>query len=78
MKNSLLPLLLALTLARAVLKEMQPRITKFAVEFKTSEGGAWQAAFSATFAPVTARWVRLHILEATFAPTLWEFGLFKD
>jgi hypothetical protein len=66
---------------------MQPRITKFAVEFKTSEGGAWQTAFSggkagtafgATFTPVTARWVRLHILEATFAPTLWEFSVFKD
>ncbi len=72
---------------RVALKEMQPRITKFAVEYKTTADGAWQVAFSggqaganfsAPFAPVTARWVRLHILEATFAPTLWDFALYKE
>lgn len=31
--------------------------------------------FKACFGPVQARYVRLHILEATFAPTLREFEL---
>ncbi len=75
------------TFRRVAIKEMAPRITKFTVEYKTTAEGAWQAAFtgakagqdfSATFAPTTARWVRLHILDASFAPTLWEFGMFKD
>ncbi|MCX7010502.1 MAG: discoidin domain-containing protein, partial [Kiritimatiellaeota bacterium] len=72
---------------RVAIKELAPRITKFTVEFKTAADGAWQTAFSggkagkefgATFTPVTGRWVRLHILEATFAPTIWEFGVYKE
>ncbi len=69
--------------SRVFIKEFEPRITRFAIEYQT-EDGAWQAAytggkagknFTATFPPVTARFVRLHILEATFAPTIWEFGV---
>lgn len=75
------------TFRRVAIKEMAPRITKFVVEGRTTADGAWQTAFSgnqagkdfsATFPPVTARWVRLHILEASFAPTLWEFGVYKQ
>ena len=69
------------------IKEFQPRIQRFNIEYKMNAGDVWQIAytggkagldFSATFAPVTARWVRLHILEASFAPTIWEFGVFKE
>ncbi len=72
------------TFSRATIKEMEPRISRFAIEYKSAEGDAWQTAytggtagpdFSVTFPPVSARFVRLHILAATLAPTLWEFGV---
>ena len=34
------------------------------------------AGYGATFQPVTARYVRLNILEATGVPTIWDVGLF--
>ena len=35
------------------------------------------ADYSATFEPVQAQHVRLHILEATDVPTIWEVQLFE-
>lgn len=36
------------------------------------------ADFIAKFEPVTARYVRLNILEATDVPTIWEVQLFEE
>lgn len=72
-------------IGRVVLSELQPRITKFQVEYRRDGNGPWQVAyaggragtaFSADFKAVQARHVRLNILDATFAPTIWEFELF--
>lgn len=64
------------------------RVSKFRVEFK--EGDDWKTILAGTnigidfardFAPVTARHVRLNILDAReVAPTIWEFsvGTVKD
>jgi hypothetical protein len=64
---------------------MQPRISKFQIEYRNDKNTPWQIAYSggkagtdfhADFPPVIARYVRLSILDATFAPTIWEFELF--
>jgi alpha-L-fucosidase len=39
----------------------------------TTIGGSWEQKFE----PVTARVVRLNILEATEGPTIWEFGWYS-
>jgi hypothetical protein len=53
-------------------------------EFQYRNGGEWKtlfsgteigAAFSRSFAPVTAAEVRLNILDATEGPTIWEIEL---
>jgi len=63
--------------------EAYDRIRKF--ELLVGDDGAWRtvhtggavgAEFSATFTPVTARRVRLNIVEATDVPTIWEVQLF--
>jgi alpha-L-fucosidase len=73
------------TIDRITIAELEPRITKFQIEYRLTPDEAWKTAmsgdkagrrFEAKFPPVQARHVRLHILEATFAPTLWEFGVF--
>lgn len=73
------------TIDRITIAEFEPRITKFQVEYRTSPAEPWSVAmsggkagrhFEAKFAPIQAREVRLHILDATFAPTIWEFGVF--
>ena len=73
------------TFARVAISELEPRITKFQVEVRNDPAQPWQVAysggkagkeFSAEFPPAQARYVRLNILEATFAPTIWEFELF--
>jgi hypothetical protein len=65
--------------------ELQPRIQRFEIQYKLKPADAWKVAhsgqgaglkFNATFAPVKARFIRLNILEATFAPTIWEFQVF--
>ena len=59
-----------------------PRVQKF--EFQYRDGSDWQtlfagtdlgANFKRTFEPVTARAVRLNILEATEGPTIWEIKI---
>lgn len=69
-------------ISRLVIKELDPRLTKYQLEYRLARDDAWAVAyrgtqagtdFSATFEPVKARYVRLHILDATRAPTIWEF-----
>jgi alpha-L-fucosidase len=59
------------------------RVRRF--ELQVQKEGGWRtihtgttigADYSASFEPVTARHVRLHILEATDVPTIWEVQLF--
>jgi alpha-L-fucosidase len=72
-------------IGRVALSELQPRIAKFQVEYRNDPAQPWQVAyagakagtdFHADFKPIKARYVRLNILDATFAPTIWEFELF--
>ena len=72
-------------LGSLMITEFESRITRFQLETRDHDGAGWKAAFTGTkagkqfkadFAPVTARHVRLHILDATFAPTIWEFQVF--
>ena len=73
------------TFARLSVSEAYPRTQKFELQVKS--GDTWKtvhrgtklgAAFTASFQPVTARHVRLLIVEATDVPTIWEMQLFKD
>lgn len=59
------------------------RVRRF--ELRCRDGKTWKTVLSGTtigedfsceFEPITARHVRLEILEATEGPTLWEFGVF--
>jgi alpha-L-fucosidase len=61
------------------------RVKTFRLEVEAN--GAWQPVlegaeigrhFTRTFEPVTARRVRLSILDASDGPTIWEFQLFPD
>jgi alpha-L-fucosidase len=72
-------------ISKVSISELQPRIQKFQVEHRNAADQPWQVAhageaagtgFKASFPPVQARFVRLNILEASNAPTLWEFGLY--
>jgi alpha-L-fucosidase len=72
-------------IGRVALSEMEPRITGFQIDYRSETGEPWQTvyagkkagkSFSAEFTPVAARYMRLHILDATAAPTIWEFELF--
>ncbi len=65
--------------------EFGERIQRFQLEYK--DGDEWKVALSGGavghdyehgFTPITARHVRLTILEATEGPTIWEFQLFSD
>ena len=71
--------------AKVTISEGWDRIRKFELQIK--KDGRWQtihkgttigADYRATFDPVTARHVKLNILEATDAPTIWEVGLFDE
>jgi alpha-L-fucosidase len=67
---------------RLKIAEEFDRVRKFEVQYES--GSQWKtllggtkigAAYSKTFEPVMARKVRLHILDATDGPTIWEFQL---
>ena len=69
------------------LQELDPRLSKYRLEYRLDPAEPWQVAyegtaagthFSAGFPPVQARHVRLHILESTRPPTLWEFQVFAQ
>ncbi len=73
------------TFKRARISEAYPhRVQKFQLEYL--DGSEWRTFltgatigefWSSTFAPVTARKIRLNILESTDGPTVWEFSLFR-
>lgn len=73
------------TIERLVIKELDPRLAKFELQVRAAPDEAWKRAYSGTQAgvnfetsisPVTARYVRLQILDATRPPTIWEFQIF--
>ena len=74
-----------ITVGSLRIAELEPRITQYQLEYKGEQDLSWRVAHVggkaginhlATFKPVNARYIRLHILEATFAPTIWEFQVF--
>jgi len=73
------------TFDRAWLNEPYDRIRKF--ELQTKQGDQWQTFYRGTtigedfhleFAPVTARYVRLQVMETTTKPVVGEFQLFQS
>jgi alpha-L-fucosidase len=69
---------------RAMISEGWDRTKEF--ELQTKYGQTWHTFFKGTtigqnlkisFEPVTARRIRLNILEATDGPTIWEFQVFE-
>jgi len=72
----------AATFDRVKIVEAYDRVQKFELHYKN--GAQWKtfargttigATYSKTFEPVTARQVRLNILESSDGPTIWEFQL---
>jgi len=70
------------TFGSVFISEAYDRVSKFELQIK--KGDSWRTffkgrkigeKFSATFPPVTARHVRLNIIEATHVPTIWEVQL---
>lgn len=68
----------------AIEEAYERRVQKFELQYR--DGPTWKTVlsgttigrdYSKTFPPVTARHVRLDILEANEGPTIWEFQLFK-
>jgi alpha-L-fucosidase len=68
---------------RAIITEEFDRVQKFELQYK--DGGQWRTFTKGTkigdklelkFPSITARYVRLNILDATEGPTIWEFQLF--
>ena len=74
----------ATAIDRAFISEAYPsRVRQF--ELQSKDGDEWRTFAKGTrigerraleFKPVTARIIRLNILEATDGPTIWEFQLF--
>ena len=72
-----------MTLERAFISEAYDRVRSFELQYR--DGEAWKTfarsgrigeGLKMKFEPVTARFVRLNILEAVEGPTIWEFQLF--
>ena len=66
----------------SISEAFSPRVQSF--ELQTKEGDGWKTFykgttlgvnFQASFEPVTARFVRLNVLQASDGPTIWEFQL---
>jgi alpha-L-fucosidase len=73
------------SIARLVIKELDPRLSRYQLQYRLAKGEDWRIAYEGTkagvnfttsFPPVTARYVRLNILDSTRPPTLWEFQVF--
>ena len=71
------------TFASVFISEAYDRVSQF--ELQVMKGDSWRTffkggkigeKFSARFEPVTARHVRLNIIEASHVPTIWEVQLF--
>jgi len=72
-----------MTFDRAKISEAYDRVREFELQYK--DGDQWRTFvrgtkigldFSKQFEPVTARQVRLNILNAAEGPSIWEFQLF--
>lgn len=72
------------SIGRLVIRELDPRITRFQLEHRNDPSAEWTVAFAGSNAgthfnrpvqPFRARYVRLNILDASKPPTLWEFGV---
>ena len=70
---------------RVTINELTPRIRKFAIQYRMNEMDPWQTALAGTdagqnfnqrFPKVMGRYVRLNILDASLAPTIFEFGVY--
>lgn len=75
------------TFNRVGVDEWAPRIRAFQLQYRDSEDQPWKTAlsgsamgahFSASFTEVTARYVRLNVLNASDGPTINEFSVEKD
>jgi len=73
----------SMTFNRAMVSEEFDRVQQFELQYK--DGEQWRTFTEGTtigkklklkFSPVTARYVRLNILDASEGPTIWEFQLF--
>jgi alpha-L-fucosidase len=71
------------TFSRVIINEEFDRVQKFELQYK--DGEQWRTFTKGTkignklelkFPSITARYVRLNILDATDGPTIWEFQLF--
>ncbi len=74
-----------MTIGKVKLYELADRVRDFAIEYRSDKSKPWQTALRGTtignayakeFAPVSGRYFRLNIKQATDEPTLWEFQLF--
>ncbi|MEA3224684.1 MAG: discoidin domain-containing protein, partial [Planctomycetota bacterium] len=72
----------AATFDRVKIAEAYDRVQKFELQYKN--GTLWKTfargtkigeAYSKAFEPITARQVRLNILDSKDGPTIWEFQL---
>ena len=72
-------------IGRVRFEELTPRVGGFSLEYRNDPSAPWQTALRArgagrisehSFAPVEARFVRLHVLDASDSPTIFEFEVF--
>jgi alpha-L-fucosidase len=73
------------TISRLAIQELDPRLSKFQLQYRLTPNDEWKIAyegtkagtrFTTTFTAVQARYVRLNILDSTRPPTIWEFQVF--
>ena len=74
------------SISRLVIKELDPRLRKFQLQYRMTSQEEWKVAydgsragtdFSAAFPTVQARFVRLEIIDSSRPPTIWEFQVFS-
>ncbi len=72
-------------ISRLVIRELDPRLTRYQLQYRSTTNEEWKVAyqgakagvnFSTSFPPVQARYVRLQIQDSTKPPTIWEFQVF--
>lgn len=73
------------SISRLVIQELDPRITRYQLQYRQTATEEWKVAlegttagtaFTQTFPAVQARLLRLNILDSTKPPTIWEFQVF--
>jgi alpha-L-fucosidase len=73
------------TISRLAIQELDPRLTQYQLQYRLTTNEDWKVAYEGTkagthfttaFPSVQARYVRLHILDSTRPPTIWEFQVF--